>query len=58
MCSGLAGVCLGLCASVLCSLFCLCRNYAIADYLQSQGYGETLESFRKESDIVRTMLSW
>lgn len=26
-------------------------NYAIADYLQSQGYGDTLESFRKELDI-------
>lgn len=29
-----------------------CRNYAIADYLQSQGYGETLDSFRKELDTV------
>jgi platelet-activating factor acetylhydrolase IB subunit alpha len=25
-------------------------NYAIADYLQSQGYGETLDSFRRELD--------
>ena len=30
----------------------VCRNYAIADYLQSQGYGETLDSFRKELDSV------
>ena len=28
------------------------RNYAIADYLHSQGFGETLDSFRKEMDTV------
>ena len=32
--------------------FSMCRNYAIADYLQSQGYGQTLDSFRKELDTV------
>lgn len=34
----------------ICGLYC--RNYAIADYLQSQGYGETLDSFRRELDTV------
>ena len=36
---------------------CLCRNYAIADYLQSQGYGETLDSFRRELDTVSKAVS-
>jgi len=27
------------------------RNHAIADYLQSQGYGQTLESFKKEAEM-------
>ena len=35
----------------VCVFVCF-RNYAIADYLQSQGYGETLDSFRKELDTV------
>ena len=26
-------------------------NYALADYLQSRGYTETLEVFRRETDI-------
>ena len=29
------------------------RHNAIADYLQSQGYGQTLELFKQESKMVR-----
>ena len=36
----------------VCVLSLHLRNYAIADYLQSQGYGETLDSFRRELDTV------
>ena len=32
------------------------RNHAIADYLQSLGYGQTLESFKKEAEMVCCLL--
>ena len=40
----------------MCVCVCVLRNYAIADYLQSQGYGETLDSFRRELDTVSSSM--
>ena len=30
-----------------------CSNHAVADYLHSCGYSETLAAFKRESDMVR-----
>ena len=35
-----------------------CRNHAIADYLQSHGYGQTLECFKKEAEMVSDFLAF
>ena len=35
-----------------------CRNHAIADYLQSHGYGQTLECFKKEAEMVSNFLAF
>lgn len=36
------------------SLSIVHRNSAIASYLKSQGYAETLECFQREADVVRS----
>ena len=33
------------------------RHHAIADYLLSQGFSETLESFKKEAKMVKCLMS-
>lgn len=37
---------------VLADVLVHCRNHAIADYLQSQGLGQTLETFKREAEMV------
>lgn len=56
--------CCGMCLILMCNNWSMgvsryvlsFRNHAIADYLQSQGYGQTLESFKKEAEMVRCLL--
>ena len=38
--------------------FVLYRNYAIADYLKSQGYDGALEEFRKDARLVCGVLGY
>ena len=44
---------LGLCVCLQCTHY---SNSAIASYLKSQGYTETLECFEREADVVRTVI--